>query len=274
MIATTGSLQAGPNTPVVYRGEYEKIFPQMREDGYHGVELHILDSRKIDRKKLGEELKNNHLTLTSIGTGGAYGAWHLNIGDHDREIRQSAIECLREHMITAAPYHGVIIIGSMQGRFRDAKSPEEYVANIEESLCVLDEMAEIYDVKIGYEIMNRYESDYLFNIKDAVAYMSSHKFKRIGIHIDTVHMNIDESDLGNAVRLAGKWVNHVHIADNDRYYPGHGHINFREILQGLKDIGYNGALALETFNKPDSRTCARRSLEYLKFIMGEVYGEN
>ena len=272
IIAATGSLQAGPNAPIVYRGSYEEILPQMREDGYRGVELHIRDSREIDREKLWDDLKKNRLTLTSIGTGAAYGAWHWNIGDRDPEVRKNALACLREHMITAAPYHGLIIIGSMQGRFRDAESPEAFAANVEESLYSLDRMAEEYDVQVGYEIMNHYESDFLFNIRDGVRFMKEHGFKRIGLHIDTVHMNIDESDLGHAIRQAGSLVRHVHIADNDRYYPGHGHMNFREILQGLKDIGYDGALALETFYLPESRICARRSLAYLNFIMEEVYG--
>ena len=272
IIAATGSLQAGPNAPIVYRGSYEEILPQMREDGYRGAELHIRDSREIDREKLWDGLKKNRLTLTSIGTGAAYGAWHWNIGDRDPEVRKNALACLREHMITAAPYHGLIIIGSMQGRFQDAESPEVFAANVEESLYHLDRMAEEYDVQVGYEIMNHYESDFLFNIRDGVRFMKEHGFKRIGLHIDTVHMNIDESDLGHAIRQAGSLVRHVHIADNDRYYPGHGHMNFREILQGLKDIGYDGALALETFYLPESRICARRSLAYLNFIMEEVYG--
>ena len=79
IIAATGSLQAAPNAPIVYRGDYETIFPMMREDGYHGTELHILDSRDIDRKKLYHLLKQNQLVLTSIGTGAAYGKWHWNI---------------------------------------------------------------------------------------------------------------------------------------------------------------------------------------------------
>ena len=274
MIATTGSLQAGSNAPIVYRGSYHDIFPMMREDGYQGVELHIRDSREIDRKSLNEELKRNELVLTSIGTGAAYGAWHLNIADHDPLIRKKAVACLQEHMITASPHHGLIIIGSMQGRFRDAASPEEFVYNVEESLYLLDRLAEQYDVSVGYEIMNHYESDFLFNITDGVHFMESHSFKRIGLHIDTVHMNIDECDLGNAIRKAGSWIRHVHIADNDRYYPGHGHMNFREIFQGLKDIGYEGALALETFSRPESRVCARKSLQYLNFILEEVYGKN
>ncbi len=274
IIAATGSLQAGENTPIVYRGRYEEIFPMMAEDGYHGVELHIRDSREIDRKELEKQLGKNSLILTSIGTGAAYGAWHWNIGSHDRELRRKAIECLEDHMITAAPHHALIIIGSMQGRFRDALSEEEFINNIEESLYLLDRLAVQYEVSLGYEIMNHYESDFLYRIEDGVRFLEEHSYKRVGLHIDTVHMNIDESDLGNAIRRAGSWIRHVHLADNDRYYPGHGHMNFREILQGLKDIGYDGALALETFCRPDSRTCGRKALEYLRFLSEEVYGKN
>lgn len=274
IIAATGSLQAGENTPIVYRGRYEEIFPMMAEDGYHGVELHIRDSREIDRKELEKQLGKNRLILTSIGTGAAYGAWHWNIGSHDRELRRKAIECLEEHMITAAPHHALIIIGSMQGRFRDALSEEEFINNIEESLYLLDRLAVQYEVSLGYEIMNHYESDFLYRIEDGVRFLEEHSYKRVGLHIDTVHMNIGESDLGNAIRRAGSWIRHVHLADNDRYYPGHGHMNFREILQGLKDIGYDGALALETFDRPDSRTCGRKALEYLRFLSEEVYGKN
>lgn len=274
IIAATGSLQAGENTPIVYRGRYEEIFPMMAEDGYHGVELHIRDSREIDRKELEKQLGKNRLILTSIGTGAAYGAWHWNIGSHDRELRRKAIECLEEHMITAAPHHALIIIGSMQGRFRDALSEEEFINNIEESLYLLDRLAVQYEVSLGYEIMNHYESDFLYRIEDGVRFLEEHSYKRVGLHIDTVHMNIDESDLGNAIRRAGSWIRHVHLADNDRYYPGHGHMDFREILQGLKDIGYDGALALETFCRPDSRTCGRKALEYLRFLSEEVYGKN
>ncbi len=274
IIAATGSLQAGENTPIVYRGRYEEIFPMMAEDGYHGVELHIRDSREIDRKELEKQLGKNSLILTSIGTGAAYGAWHWNIGSHDRELRRKAIECLEEHMITAAPHHALIIIGSMQGRFRDALSEEEFINNVEESLYLLDRLAVQYEVSLGYEIMNHYESDFLYRIEDGVRFLEEHSYKRVGLHIDTVHMNIDESDLGNAIRRAGSWIRHVHLADNDRYYPGHGHMDFREILQGLKDIGYDGALALETFDRPDSRTCGRKALEYLRFLSEEVYGKN
>ena len=49
-VAVTGSLKAGENAPIIYRGDFKSIFPMMREDGFGAVELHLRDSREIDRK--------------------------------------------------------------------------------------------------------------------------------------------------------------------------------------------------------------------------------
>ena len=62
---------------------------------------------------------------------------------------------------------------------------------------------------------------------------------------------------------------HVHVGDTDSCFPGNAHFVFQESIQALKEIGYDGALALETNCEPDTRTCARKSLEYLKRILGE-----
>ena len=273
-IASTAAFTAGMNAPIVYRGPFYKIFSDMVEDGYKAVKVHIADSREIDRKELWRDLNDSNLILTSIGTGAAYGKWHWNIGDHSIDTRRKALECLREHMYTAQPDHAIIIIGSLQGRFRDANSPEEFEYNIEESLYQIDRMAMEMDVPVGFEIMNHYESDFLYNISQGSAYIKAHDYKKIRLHIDTVHMNIEEKDLGGVIRKAGGLINHVHIADNDRYYPGHARINFREILQALMDIQYHGALALETYCFPESRYVGRRSLAYLNFILEELNEEN
>ena len=83
-------------------------------------------------------------------------------------------------------------------------------------------------------------------------------------------MNIEERNIGNAIRSAKGYVSHVHVADNDRWYPGHGHYDFRETLQALNDIGYEGALALETNCLPDERESAGKSVRYLSEMLEEL----
>ena len=80
-------------------------------------------------------------------------------------------------------------------------------------------------------------------------------------------MNIEESDIKKSIQSAKGKICHVHVADNDRWYPGHAHYNFAETFSALHDIGYKGALALETRPLPDSSYAGKRSLEFLNAFL-------
>lgn len=269
IIATTGT-KSEEGGFLVYHGAYSKIIPEMARGGYEAVELHIADSREIDREELWSLLLKNNIRLTSIGTGSVYDAKHYNLGDHEKSVRQAAVEHLKQHMITARPSHALIIIGLIAGRFSDAESPDEFKKNLTDSLHQLDDLAAEYRVFLGFELMNRFESDYLTTIAEGVSYLEKENFRNLSLHIDTVHMNIEEAQIGDAIRAGRGKIGHVHIADNDRYYPGHGHYDFYETLKALKDIGYTGALALETNNLPDPHTSAEKSLKYLNKLLSDI----
>lgn len=247
LIAATGALSATPESPILYRGPYEEILPQMAQDGFRGVELHILDSRETDREALWSLLDKNKLHLTSIGTGSAYGARGYNLVDRDPSVRRATISHLTEHMKTLAPFHGVLIIGLIAGRNSDCGAPlSVQKQRLSDALRELDEQAEQYGVELGLEIMNFYECDFLHNIQEGLDYLDQIEgLHHTRLHIDTTSMNIGETDIGAAIRSAKGRICHVHLADNDRWYPGHGHYDFRQTLQALADIGYQGALALE-----------------------------
>lgn len=269
VIATTGTAD-GNGSFLVYHGPYREIVPRMSACGYRAVEMHIADSAEIDRQELWGILNDYGMRLTSIGTGSAYTNRHYNLVDQNPAVRHSAIRHLEQHMITGEPDHAVIIIGLMVGRVEDCSGKEEFWLNLEESLNRLDRLAVLHDVWLGFEITNRYERDCLIRIRQGVEYLKSHNWKRIMLHIDTVHMNIEEANIREAILGAKGHIGHVHIADNDRWYPGHAHYPFLETLQALKDIGYEGALALETNCLPSERISAEKSLAYLEALLSQL----
>lgn len=272
LIAATGALCAEHGAPILYRGPFETMLPRMAQDGFRGVELHLLDSAEIDRPALWRLLGENGLRLTSIGTGSAYGARGYNLVDRDEAVRRRTIRHLEEHMVTLEPSHGIVIVGLIAGRARDCGAPPYVQAErLAQSLRELDALAGKHGVRVGLEMMNAYECDFLHTIDEGAAFL-----RYVGglthtcLHIDTVSMNIGETDIGAAIRRGAGLIGHVHVADNDRWYPGHGHYDFRETLAALRDIGYNGALALEEKMLPDSGTAGRRSLRYLGAMMEAV----
>jgi D-psicose/D-tagatose/L-ribulose 3-epimerase len=74
--------------------------------------------------------------------------------------------------------------------------------------------------------------------------------------MDTFHMNIEEKDQAAAIRLAGARLAHFHACGSDRGAPGADHIAWETIVAALHEIGYDGAVVIESFT-PDNQTIAR-----------------
>jgi sugar phosphate isomerase/epimerase len=62
---------------------------------------------------------------------------------------------------------------------------------------------------------------------------------------DFFHMGIEEADIAASIRAAGNHIRYVHVADSNRLQPGRGHLDFKPGFRALKDIGYDGYLAIE-----------------------------
>jgi len=131
-------------------------------------------------------------------------------------------------------------------------------------------------VKIAVEPLNRFET-YLFNRAAQALALADAVSPECGVCLDAFHLNIEEDDMYDAIRLAGKRLFDFHVADNDRFAAGLGHLDWPKIVGTLKEIGYDGALTNEIV-APVDRTPANRyknmvernpvdiSPEQLKFI--------
>ena len=86
----------------------------------------------------------------------------------------------------------------------------------------------------------------------------------IGLLLDTFHMNIEEPSIIESILLAKERCFHFHVADSNRWYPGAGHINFREIIDTLTEIGYKGFITAEILPLPDPETAALKTVEYMR----------
>ncbi|MCP4314692.1 MAG: sugar phosphate isomerase/epimerase, partial [Hyphomicrobiales bacterium] len=109
-------------------------------------------------------------------------------------------------------------------------------------------------VKIAVEPLNRFET-YLFNRCAQALALAEAVDPECGVCLDAFHINIEESDIYEAIRLAGDRLFDFHVADNNRFAAGLGHLNWARIVGTLKEIGYDGALTNE-FVAPVDRTPA------------------
>ena len=104
------------------------------------------------------------------------------------------------------------------------------------------------------EPLNRYETYFMKTQDDGAALAEAIDRPGVAIMSDLFHMSIEEVDTPAALRRAGAWVRHVHLADNTRLEPGSGGLGFRSAFAALAEIGFSGYMALECgLSNPDDK---------------------
>ena len=130
------------------------------------------------------------------------------------------------------------------------------VARLIQALRPLSEDAAENGVMLTIEPLNRYETSFINTVEQAVEVVSAVDSPGCGVQVDTFHMNMEEKNLREAIRCAGKWLGHVQVSGNDRGSPGADHIPWRDVADGLRDVNYKGPICIESFTSAN-KTIAR-----------------
>ncbi|MGO1770098.1 MAG: sugar phosphate isomerase/epimerase family protein [Microbacterium sp.] len=112
---------------------------------------------------------------------------------------------------------------------------------------VADRAAEL-GITVGIEVVNRYETNLFNTAQGALEFLDEIDRPNIGVHLDTYHMNIEESDMARPVELCGDRLVYVHIGESHRGYLGSGTVDFSTFFKALGRVGYDGPITFETFS--------------------------
>ena len=114
----------------------------------------------------------------------------------------------------------------------------------------LADMAADRGVTLGMEVLNRFEGYLMNECAEGVAYVDAVDRPNVKLVLDTFHMNMEEDSFGDAIRLAGKRLGHVHVGEPNRRPPHAGsRINWQEIGDALREIDYPGYIVMEPFER-------------------------
>ncbi len=170
----------------------------------------------------------------------------------DESIRANGVAYVR-HCIDAASTMGApILMGplySAVGRTwqMTAEEREHDTGLLVDQLYHLASYAGERGVTLAIEPLNRFETSFINLASQAMAIVDRVAHPSCQIMLDTFHMNIEETSVRDAIRSAGSRLRHVHASENDRGTPGAGHVPWQEVAAGLRDIGYDGAVVIESF---------------------------
>ncbi len=117
-----------------------------------------------------------------------------------------------------------------------------------ECLHGIGELAVQTGVPFLVVVLNRYEDSLLHTSAQGCELMNMTAHPSVGIHLDTFHMGMEESSIGDAIRLAGKRLFHLHASESHRGTPGCGYVPWSEVAEALTQIDYQGFATVESFN--------------------------
>jgi sugar phosphate isomerase/epimerase len=231
------------------------FFPEDITEKFRFVKEMGFDCFEIDGKVLTENLaevkKAVQVTGLSVCTAcGGYRGW---IGDFIEEKRLNGIEDLKKILRAVSEVGGTgVVVPAAWGMFTfrlppmvSPRSRKGDTMAIIASLEELEKTAKETGTYLYLESLNRYQ-DHMLNLQeDSVNIILQGGFERVKLTSDFYHMAIEEDDISDTLRKYRDYVGHIHIAENHRYQPGTGSIDWKRHMMTLKEIGYDGPVVNE-----------------------------
>lgn len=233
------------------------IARHVAELGFDDLEICIEDPARVSADAINAAAEEAGVGISVCG---AFGP-DRDVSHEDPQMREQGLEYLRFCIDLAAAVGSPHVAGPMysatgKARLLSADEREQQRAWAIESLRTAGEYAAERGVRLAIEPLNRFETDLVNTTAQGVELCERIGLDNVGLLLDTFHMNIEEKDIGAAIRTAADRVFHFHACENDRGAPGSGHVEWDEVHRALDDIGYAGPVAIESFT-PEIREIAR-----------------
>lgn len=230
--------------------DHVKYIKKVSGLGFDILEFQAQALLEMDKSRMDEvrqAAKDNGIELTySLGLNPKY-----DVASPDAKVREGGIEYLKRIVERIGYMEGKLLSGVNYAGWGspdyivDDKS--EIVKHSIESVRQVIKTAEDYDVTYCVEVVNRFEGIVMNTAKEAIEYVKQIDSDKIGILLDTYHMNIEEGSIGDAIRSVGGYLKNFHTGENNRVVPGKGHLDWDEIFGALHDIDYQGRIVSEPF---------------------------
>src|SRR5262245_45676553 len=236
---------------------FREVVPHIKKLGFDLVEVPIEGTSDLDYAKAAPIVRDLGLSVSVC----AAMSPDRDLLHADESVRANAMAYVR-HCVDASKTLGATnVVGplySAVGRTWQATA-DERKRDVELLVGQLKDLA-VYagdrGVVLCVEPLNRFETSFLNLAEQAIEIVDRVGHPACGLLLDTFHMNIEERSIGEAIKAAGPRLKHLHACENDRGAPGSGHIQWREVADACRAIGYTGPAVIESFTA-DVKSIAR-----------------
>lgn len=218
-----------------------------RSAGFDLIEIPLMDAEGFDSAAAGRLLRDNDLAVTaSLGL-----TSETDLTSEDPAVVAAGVATLERCIDHVATMGGDVLCGviySAMGKYM-APASDKGIAHSQAAISGLAVKAAERGIRLSLEVVNRYESNAFNTGRGALRFLDGVEGD-VSVHLDTYHMNIEESDFFQPVHdvaAAGK-LGYVHIGDSHRGYLGTGTVDFATFFRALHDVAYDGPVVFESFS--------------------------
>jgi D-psicose/D-tagatose/L-ribulose 3-epimerase len=237
--------------------------------GFGAVELPIEDPELVDAAALAPVIRDLGLKPHVCG---AFGPGR-DLTSEDPAERAATRAYLDRCFDIATALGAGFVCGPMYARVGKARQLPEDARKREWDLAVTElraicKSAADRGLGIAIEPINRFETDMVHTVDDALRMIREIDHPAAKVMIDSFHMTIEEGNLGDAIRRAGTDLVHVQVSENHRGVTGTGLTPWTDFRDALSDIGYSGSVVIESFT-PDNRDLAAAVCIWKRFTASQ-----
>jgi D-psicose/D-tagatose/L-ribulose 3-epimerase len=257
------------------------VLDRARSLGLDLVELSVGDDVHFSAAATARHARSLGLTL-AIGPGGE---WPLacDLSADDAGSRALGLAWHKRQVDLAAELGAVAYAGALYGHpgvVKRRRPPLAEYAAIAEGLHSLAEYAGAREVKIVLEPMSHFRTHLVNSAAQVMRLIEQSDHANLFALLDTYHLITEERDYAAAVRTLAPRLWGVHPCENDRGVPGGGLVPWDALFDALHEVGFDGALTMESYNSsiddfayargmfhnvcPDPDAFVRRGLAFLQ----------
>ncbi|WP_244493793.1 sugar phosphate isomerase/epimerase [Aureimonas sp. AU4] len=197
------------------------------------------------------EFTRRELETAGIGVSFSLGLdFDSDISSGDPEKRERGRRKLEDAVRVCRDCGGRTIGGILYSGFGKYAVPptREGIRQSAETLARVAEIAARSDITLALEVVNRYETNICNTAAQGVEMVRLVGAPNVKVHLDVYHMNIEESDIAQAIVDAGPHIGYFHTGDSHRGYMGSGSIDLTAVFRALVRARYEGPIAFESFS--------------------------
>lgn len=216
------------------------------EIGYDLIEVLMFDPATLDRTATRRAIAESGLGLRL----GMALAPDVDISSDDPATARRGEETVALALEIAADLGAPAVSGICYAAFSSYTAPHtgQQTRRVADALSRLDARAGELGVRLGVEPVNRYESYMVNTLDQARTLIEMAAAENLFIHMDTFHMNIEESDIAAAIGRNAAMLGYAHVADSHRGVLGTGNFDLRGFFRALAASGYGHDLTFEGFS--------------------------